>query len=95
MAKKSISIREKFFAWVAIAALSVGLFFAFSVPVVYADEAFDTDMDGIPNFEEWQDGTNPLDPADARAWHPYDMPPFPRLVANQGRWDFAWQQVLF
>lgn len=49
--------------------------------------ALDTDKDGVPNWEEWIDGTDPSDPSDARAWHPYDMPEFPRLVADQQRWD--------
>ncbi len=47
----------------------------------------DSDQDGVPDAEEIRDGTDPNDPSSARAWHPYDLPPFPRLIADQARWD--------
>ncbi len=56
--------------------------------------AFDSDLDGVPDAEEKVDGTDPRDPSSARAWHPYDLPDFPRLIADQDRWNSARAEVL-
>ena len=58
-----------------------------------AHAALDSDRDGISNLQEKRDGTDPYDPSSALAWHPNDLPDFPRLVADQDRWDEVWQDV--
>jgi len=56
--------------------------------------AFDSDLDGVPDAEEQVDGTDPRDPSSARAWHPDDLPAFPRLIADQDRWNSVRAEVL-
>ena len=53
----------------------------------------DRDLDGIVDKREAIDGTDPDDPASARAWHPDEIGPFPRLVAAADRWAFVREQV--
>ena len=71
-------------------------------PAVFADRvtsvsilgwAEDPDQDGISTEQEIIDGTDPEDPASALAWHPNDLPDFPRLIADRARWDEAWTKV--
>jgi len=45
----------------------------------------DFDYDGIPNRQEILDGTNPVDPGNARAWHP-EIDDYPRLLGDAADW---------
>ena len=59
-------------------------------PIVIAP---DSDRDGITDFRELREGTDPLDPGDASAWHP-KWSGHPRLVTDQAGWLAVKDRVL-
>jgi len=57
------------------------------------DDTTDTDRDGISDAQEKLDGTDPLDPSDALAWHP-DITEYPRLLTNAEGWLKTKEMIL-
>jgi len=56
------------------------------------DPEDDEDRDGISNGQEMIDGTDPLDPSDALAWHP-EWSARPRLYGDAATWQAAKEAV--